>query len=138
MEKYEHELAKENGGKTVQFSGQTKDELQGVADFLANVNLGYNFKWNDSQYLDFVISYSYIGKNLYAIGTNNTGNFYELNRSILDINFNLNLDAIGIGISGKNLLNPSYKINQINQSGTFVHQDYKRGRLISLNLSYKF
>ncbi len=136
--KTEQELAKENGGKTAQFSGQTKDDIQGVANFLANVNLGYNYKWSENNSLDFVVSYSHVGKNLYAIGTNNTGNFYEQSREILDANISINLNNIGIGISAKNLLNPAYKINQVNNAGTFVHKDYTKGRQIGLNLSYKF
>lgn len=136
--KNESELINENGGKTAQFSGQTKDDLQGVADFIANVNLGYNYKWGGVNSLDFVVSYSHIGKNLYAIGTNNVGNFYEVARDLLDATLNFTLDKIGIGISAKNLLNPHYKIEQVNTGRTFVHKDYTKGRQIGLNLSYKF
>lgn len=137
--KSETEITKENGGeKTVQFSGQTKDDMQGVANVLVNANLGYNYKWNNNNTLDFIVSYSRIGKNLYAIGTNNGGNFYELAKDILDVNLNISLKQIGIGISGKNLLNPHFKIEQTNQSGTFVHKDYTKGRQIGLSLSYKF
>ncbi|WP_292010455.1 TonB-dependent receptor [Chryseobacterium sp.] len=136
--KSEAEFSKENNGKIAQFSGQDKDDIQGVANFLANVNLGYNYKWANDNSVDFVVSYSYVGKNLYALGTNNTGNFYELARNILDANVNFSLKQIGIGISAKNLLNPHYKIEQSNGAGVFVHRDYTKGRQIGLNLSYKF
>lgn len=137
--KTEDEISKENGGKTAQFSGQAKDDMQGVADFLVNANLGYNYKWDTNKTVDFIISYSRIGKNLYAIGTNNGGNFYELAKDILDVNLNIALKQIGIGISGKNLLNPHSKIEQvINNVGTFVHKDYTKGRQFGLSLSYKF
>lgn len=132
------ELAKENGGKTAEFSGQTKEDMQGVADFIANVNLGYNYKWNDVNSLDFVVSYSHVGKNVFAIGTNNAGNFYELGREILDANLNFTLDNITIGVNAKNLINPHYKIEQENKAGTFIHRDYTRGRELGLSLSYKF
>jgi outer membrane receptor protein involved in Fe transport len=131
------ELAAENKGKRAEFSGQIKDDVQGVADFIANANLGYNYKW-DNNSVDFVVSYSYVGKNLYAIGTNNTGNFYELSRNILDANINFNLKNIGIGVNVRNILNPDYKIEQTNKAGTFTHKNYTKGRLIGLNLSYKF
>jgi len=132
------QLAKENGGKTAEFSGQTKDDIQGVADFIANANLGYNYKWSNANSLDFVVSYSHVGKNVYAIGTNKAGNFYEQGRDILDLNLNFTLDKIGIGISAKNLLNPNYKIQQENGAGIFTHQNYTRGREAGISLSYKF
>ncbi|ASW76284.1 hypothetical protein IQ37_14265 [Chryseobacterium piperi] len=136
--KTETEFMKENNGKVIQFNDQTKDDIQGVANFLANVNLGYNHKWNNDNSLDFVVSYSYVGKNLYALGTNKTGNFYELARNLLDANINFSFKQVGIGISAKNLLNPDYKIEQTNGAGVFVHKDYTKGRQVGINLSYKF
>lgn len=138
--KSEAEIAKENNGKLAQFSGQDKDDVQGVADFLANVNVGYNYKWSTNNTLDFVVSYSRTGKNLYAIGTNNIGNFYELARNVLDANVNFTISNYSIGISAKNLLNPHYKIEQsyLDGSASFVHKDYTRGRQVGVNLSYKF
>ncbi|WP_312824518.1 TonB-dependent receptor domain-containing protein [Epilithonimonas sp.] len=132
------ELAAENEGKRAEFSGQTKEDVQGVADFIANANLGYNFKWNDANSLDFVVSYSYVGKNLFALGTNNTGNFYEASRNMLDTNLNVNLKNIGIGVFVRNILNPEYRIDQVNTSGTYINRNYTKGRLVGLNLSYKF
>lgn len=137
--KTEEEIAKDNEGtKRAQFSGQTKEDMQGVADMLVNANLGYNYKWNSTNSLDFIVSYSRIGKNLFAIGTNNQGNFYELAKDILDLNLNISLKQVGIGLSGKNLINPHYKIEQKNSAGTFIHKDYTKGRQIGLSLSYKF
>ena len=130
-------IAAENNGKTLEYSGQTKDDVQGVADFLANANLGYNYKWNGNNSLDFVVSYSRVGKNLYAIGTNNGGNFYELAKDLLDVNLNLSLKQINIGITAKNLLNPHAKIEQTNNAGTFTHKDYTSGRQVGLSLTYK-
>ncbi|MFW2137282.1 TonB-dependent receptor plug domain-containing protein [Chryseobacterium sp. TY4] len=135
--KNETELAKENNGKTAQFS-KLENDVQGVAKFLANANVGYNYKWGGDNTVDLVVSYSRVGKNLYSIGTNKVGDFYELAKDILDVNINFSLKQIGIGISGKNLLNPHSKIEQINDSGTFIHKDYTRGRQVGLSLTYKF
>jgi outer membrane receptor protein involved in Fe transport len=136
------EIAAENDGIIAQFGQGTddvvKDDIQGVPDFLANINLGYSHKWNSVNTLDFVISYSHIGKNLFAVGTNNLGNFYELGRTIFDINLNITLDKIGIGITAKNLLNPHNKIEQTNKSGTFTNKDYTKGSLAGLSFSYRF
>ena len=88
--------------------------------------------------MDFVVSYSYVGKNLFALGTNNTGNFYEASRNMLDTNLNVNLKNIGIGVFVRNILNPEYRIDQVNTSGTYINRNYTKGRLVGLNLSYKF
>lgn len=136
--KTESEFAKENEGKIVQFNGQTKDDVQGVADFLANANLGYNYKINTTTNIDFVVSYSYVGKSLFALGTNKVGNFYENPIHLLDTNLNLSLKQIGIGISAKNLINSDNRINQVIGSNSYIHRNYNKGRQISLNLSYKF
>ena len=137
--KSEEKIQAENGGKNIQFNGQMYDELQGAAKYSANVNLGYNHKWNEGKNdLDFVVSYAYVGRNLYALGTNNTGNFYQKDANLLDVVFNINLDNVGIGVHAKNLLNPHNTITQENSAGTFINRDYLHGREIGLSLSYKF
>lgn len=137
--KSENEISQENGGATIEFSGQDKEDLQGAAKILGNANLGFNHTWNDNQNkLDFVVTYAYVGKNLYAIGTNKTGNFYEKQLNLLDANFKMEFKNLGLGISAKNLLNPKYRIEQENNFGSFIHKDYTRGREIALSLSYKF
>ena len=136
--KSEDEIAKENHGKRVVFTNP-KADLQGAADFIANVNLGYNYKWNNNlNSLDFVVVYSHIGKNLYSVGTTDIGNFYEAARDLLDLNLNFTLDKIGVGISAKNLINPHNKIEQENKTATLINRDYTMGRQVGLNLSYKF
>lgn len=136
--KSEAEFKKENGDKTVQFNGQTKDDIQGVADFLANVNLGYNQKLRSNNSFDFVVSYSYVGKSLFALGTNQVGNFYENPIHLLDANLKFNFNQIGIGINAKNLVNSDNKIEQVINNVGYTHRNYNQGRQIGLNLSYKF
>ncbi|MGS0749138.1 TonB-dependent receptor domain-containing protein [Halpernia sp. GG3] len=131
-------VARENG-KSIEFSGQTNEKIQGAADFIGNANLGLNHKWSDNRKnLDFVVSYSYVGRSLYSIGTNNTGNFYQKPINVLDATLNIDLNGIGVGIFAKNLLNPDYIITQENNAGTFINRDYTRGRELGINLSYKF
>ena len=137
--KSEAEFAKENGGKVISFNGQEKDDVQGVANLLANFNLGYNTKLQDNKTIDFVVTYSYVGKSLFALGTNGVGNFYENPIHLLDANLKFNINQIGIGITAKNLINSENKIEQvIDQVGKFTNRSYTKGRQIGLNLSYKF
>lgn len=138
--KSEAEFAKENEEKVIAFNGQEKDAVQGVADFLANVNLGYNqkFGFEKSNSVDFVITYSYVGKSLFALGTNRVGNFYENPIHLLDTTIKFNIKQIGIGVTARNLINSENKIEQVNDAGSFTHKSYTKGRQIGLNLSYKF
>ncbi|HBR10727.1 MAG TPA: hypothetical protein DD740_00660 [Chryseobacterium sp.] len=138
--KSEAEFAKENEEKVIAFNGQEKDAVQGVADFLANVNLGYNqkFGFEKSNSVDFVITYSYVGKSLFALGTNRVGNFYENPIHLLDTTIKFNIKQIGIGVTARNLINSENKIEQVNNAGSFTHKSYTKGRQIGLNLSYKF
>lgn len=136
--KSESEFSLENEGKVIQFSGQARDKIQGVADFLANINLGYHFKLTSANSLDLVVSYAYVGKSLFAIGTNGVGNFYEKPVQSLDTNLRLQFKAIGLGIYAKNLLNPDYRITQNNSKGNFIHRNYTKGRVLGLNVSYQF
>ena len=136
--KSETEFAKENNGKTIQFSGQSKDRIQGVADLLANANLGYNKKLGSNSNVDFVISYSYVGKSLFALGTNAVGNFYENPIHLLDANLQFKFNQIGIGISAKNLINSENKIEQVVNNAGYAHKAYSKGRQVGINLSYEF
>ena len=136
--KSETEFAAENGGKTIQFNGQEKDDVQGVANFLANVNLAYNVKFSSENTLDFVLGYAYVGKSLFALGTNNVGNFYENPIHLLDATLNFQLKQVGIGLQAKNLINSDNKIEQTIQNKDYTHKSYTRGCEVGLHLSYKF
>ena len=126
-------------GKSIEFSGQTNEKVQGATDFIGNANLGVNHKWAENRNnLDFVVSYSYVGRSLYSIGTNKVGNLYQKPINILDATLNMDFNGLGVGVFAKNLLNPHFLITQENNAGIFTNRDYTRGRELGLNLSYKF
>ncbi len=118
----------------------TDSHLQGASDFLANFNLGYNKTWNDKKSsLDFVMSYAYVGESLYSVGYANMGNTYSLPLNVLDANFKFKFaNGIGVGINGKNLLDPKFKREQRNDEETLTVEEYKKGRRIGLSVSYDF
>lgn len=136
--KTEQEFAKENDGKVIAFSGKTTDKIQGVADFLANVNLGFQTEFKEDKEMDLVLSYSYVGESLFALGTGGIGNFYERPTHHLDANLKFKLNQIGIGIQVKNILNTENKIEEALTSGNYIHKAYTKGRQIGLNLNYTF
>lgn len=136
--KSEQELAAENNGTVIAFSGKTKEKIQGVADFLANVNLGYQTEFVKDKTMDFVMTYSYVGQSLFSLGTGGIGNFYEKPQHLLDANLKFNFNQIGIGLQAKNLLNTENKIEESLASGNYTHKAYTKGRQIGIQLSYKF
>lgn len=119
--------------------GVTKDKIQGASEFLANANLGVEQKWGNKNTADFVLSYSYISDNIYAIGTQNKGNLVDKAFSTLDATIKIKLaNGMGFSLSGRNLLNPYFTRVQDNKVGEQVSRKYKRGAGIGASVSYEF
>lgn len=130
------ELSEDNN-QIADFTNKT-EKLQGASDLLANVNLGYSIEWMKSN-SDFVLSYSYTGKTLDAIGIVGTGNFFGQPVHDLGATWSINLkDKYGFSLKAANLLNPKYKIIQKNPAGSFINNSYNKGAEISLGFNYKF
>ncbi|MDR1877121.1 MAG: TonB-dependent receptor [Flavobacteriaceae bacterium] len=112
-----------------------EDELQGASRLLANANLGYNQKIGDIS-LDAVLSYSYIGQNIYSLSYGKTGNLVDQDLHLLDFNLKLNLSKnTAIKISMKNLLNPKYERMQKTPVGDLTQEYYNRGRFFGFEIS---
>ena len=118
---------------------KSKDKMQGASDFLANVNLGLEKKWGEKNSMDFVVSYSHISDNIYAIGYAKKGNLVDKAINMLDAVMKFNLsNGVGISLSGKNLLNPSFKRVQDNTNGEVTVRDHKKGIILGMGVSYQF
>ncbi|MCY0967721.1 TonB-dependent receptor domain-containing protein [Chryseobacterium wangxinyae] len=136
----ENKVRKENTKYNVTLNkGVTKDKLQGASEFLANANLGLEQKWGDKNTMDFVVSYSYISDNIYAIGTQEKGNLVDKAFSTLDATMKIKLGSgIGFSLTGRNLINPYFTRVQDNKAGELVSRKYKRGSGIGASVSYEF
>ena len=112
--------------------------MQGASDFLANLNLGWEQKWNRNT-MDVVLSYSHISDNIYALGYESKGNLVDKAVNLLDatVRFSLN-NGLGISASAKNLLNTNFTRVQANGNGDVVVRDYKKGISAGIGLSYQF
>ncbi len=118
---------------------KSEDKMQGASDFLANVNLGFEQQWGDKNTFDLVMSYSHISDNIYAIGYATKGNLVDKAINTLDAVARVNFsNGLGVSLSGKNLLNPSFTRVQDNQNGEVKVRDYKKGVNFGLGLSYQF
>jgi hypothetical protein len=136
----ENKVRQENSKFNITLNdGVTKDKLQGASEFLANANLGLEQKWGNKNTLDFVVSYSYISDNIYAIGTLNKGNLVDKAFSTLDATVKVKLsNGIGFSLNGRNLINPYFTRVQDNKTGELVSRKYKRGTGIGASISYEF
>ncbi|WP_124642391.1 TonB-dependent receptor domain-containing protein [Amniculibacterium aquaticum] len=115
------------------------DKMQGASSFLANINLGWEHKWDKKQILDFVISYAYLSDNIYALGFEERGNMVDKAIHSLDSTLKLKLKSgLGISLSGKNLLNPKFERVQENKTTNLISKSYRKGSGVSLGLSYEF
>jgi len=136
----ENKVRQENSKFNITLNdGVTKDKLQGASEFLANANLGLEQKWGNKNTMDFVVSYSYISDNIYAIGTLNKGNLVDKAFSTLDATVKVKLsNGIGFSLNGRNLINPYFTRVQDNKTGELVSRKYKRGTGIGASISYEF
>lgn len=118
---------------------KTKDRMQGASDFLANINLGFEQKWDNRNTLDFVVSYSHISESIYSIGYATKGNLVDKAVNTLDAVAKLRFsNGIEISAAGKNLLNPNFTRVQDNQNGEVTVRDYRKGLNLGVGVSYQF
>ncbi len=115
-----------------------EDKLQGAADFVANANLGYNYKFATGSDMDLMLAYSYVGNYIYSISTQKIGNIIQKPTQSLDFIAKLNFkNNINVGLAAKNLINPEIKRVQENALNSETY-NFKRGRIFSLSVGYKF
>jgi len=113
--------------------------MQGASDFLANINLGFEQKWDNRNTLDFVVSYSHISESIYSIGYATKGNLVDKAVNTLDAVAKLRFsNGIEISAAGKNLLNPNFTRVQDNQNGEVTVRDYRKGLNLGVGVSYQF
>ena len=131
-------VAEENTTVAVNFI-KDKDKMTGASDLLANVNLGLEQKWGNQNTMDFVVSYSYISDNVYALGYESIGNLVDKSINSLDAVAKFKFgNGIGVSFSGKNLLNPTYKRVQQNQNQEHTVKEFKKGINLGAGVSYEF
>lgn len=131
-------VSDENSTVAVNFI-KDKDKMTGASDFLANVNLGWEYKWTNKKTFDLVASYSYISDNIYALGYESIGNQVDKSIQTLDAVARFKFEnGIGLSLSGKNLLNPYFTRVQENENVTHTIREFKKGITLGAGVSYEF
>ncbi len=117
-----------------------KRKLQGASPYLFNADINYSKEF-EKHNITATLDYNLFGDRIYSAGGNGVGDIFEKGFSTLNFNFK---DTINehweIGLSAKNILNPSIERYQnqesINQELTV--SSYKIGANLSLGFTYKF
>jgi TonB-dependent receptor len=117
-----------------------KIKLEGASPFLLNVDLSYNFKKYDK---DFIASFvfNYFSDRVHTIGTKGFRDIIEEGVPTLDFvssyGFNKNFS---VNFKAANLLNATYRLSRESSISDekIVLNEFKKGQNISLGISYQF
>lgn len=115
-----------------------KAAFTGASEFLGNADVTYYKAWNNKNVMA-TLGYNYNSDKLYAVGVEGKGNLVDKGFGMLDFVFKSKFsEHFGLGISARNLLNPSIDRMQENTSGDVLVRSYKLGRTFSVSLNYNF
>ena len=129
-------VTNENPGLGVAFTNKDS-RLSGASDLLINSDLSLNKEFKNDQSLTATLSGAYFSDRIYALGVTGKGNLVDSEVIALDfiLKYKINKN-IGIGISAKNLTDPTIERKQDIQN--IVVDSYKKGRNFSLSMKYSF
>jgi len=128
----------------------TETKISGASDLVANVDLSYFKDFSANSNVQLTLAANYFSDRIYALGNFGKGNILEKGVPTLDFIVKSQLsENITLGLSAKNLLNPSIerfqeavsgKVNpEVNRQETDVTVlSYKKGSDLKLSLAYKF
>lgn len=115
--------------------------LQGQSPYIVNVALGYT----DETGFSTNLTYNRFGNRIFSVGDRNFPTIYELSRNNLDLTIAKTYKQTTVKLGIQDLLNAKYqffedsnrdeKINKNNDNATSI---FKRGTLVSLNITHNF
>jgi outer membrane receptor protein involved in Fe transport len=114
-----------------------EDQMMGAARFSGNASLGYSANLGGNKKMDLMVVYGYVGKNVFAVGTQERGSQIQKSINLLDVNLKFNLsNKTSLTLFGKNLLNPNYTIEQENKGTNYILSKYNRGIQLGIGFSH--
>ena len=115
----------------------TEDRITGASDVLLNADFLYERDFRNGASLVSSLSANYFSDKLYALGVLGKGNIVD--KGLVTLNFVSKLqlnELVGLSVSAKNLLNPSYQRIQDIQNVTVL--EFQKGRRFSLGVNLTF
>ena len=126
---------------TAAVAQQQKRALQGQSPYIINAALGYK----DEKDFSVNVIYNRFGDRIFSVSDNNFPSIYELARNNLDLTLAKKLNKTTIKLGVQNLLNDQYRFFEDSNRDEKIDRDsdnatsvFKRGSLVTLNLSYNF
>lgn len=123
---------------------EDRSKLSGASDLLVNTDLSFNKDFSSEKAVTATLAAGYFSERIAAIGVNDKGNLVDYNPNIVGsldfiLKYKINKN-LGIGISAKNLTDPTFKRKQIGTLGNsdIIIDSYKKGRNFSFSLKYTF
>ena len=126
-------------------------EISGASNLVANADISYFKDFSENKNIQLTLAANYFSNRIFALGSVGKGNLIEKGVATLDFIAKAQLTTnITLGLSAKNLLNPSIERFQEAVDGDtnpendgFQQTDitimsYKRGYDLKLSLAYKF
>jgi len=109
-------------------------ELEGQSPFLLNLNLNYD---NVEKGIYWNVYYNVFGKRLSEVSKDGTPFVYEQPVHTLNANFSMRLlKNIKFTVSGKNLLNATFKKTHEYKGQEYIFRSYTKGQTFSVGFSY--
>lgn len=114
----------------------SSSKFTGASDIIVNTDLSYLKKFDANRSLSATVLYNYYSDKLYAIGTGGLGNRVDRGIGTLDAVIKSRINRkLGIDLSARNILNPSFKRDQVNLDPVTI-LSYKRGVFFNLSVKY--
>lgn len=134
----EDKIRRETNNRINAVFNTDKESFTGASDLLVNADVSYVKEWDGrKKNITATVAYNYFSDRLFSIGTNERGNLVDKAVGTFDIILKSKLsEKLGIGLTGRNLLNPSIDRVQENRNGDAKVLSYKKGLFFGLNINY--
>ncbi|TYP99643.1 outer membrane receptor protein involved in Fe transport [Tenacibaculum adriaticum] len=116
---------------------ENESRLSGASDLLLNADVSYMKNFRNDKNIQGTLAFNYFSDRIFALGTEGKGNLIDSSVGTLDFILKTKLNKnLGLGLSAKNLLNPTIERKQELQN--VIVSSYKAGVDLKLSLSYNF
>ena len=134
----ENKIRRETNNRINAEFNSTTEKFAGASDLLLNADVSYVKEWNNKKNnITATLAYNYFSDRLFSIGTNGRGNLVDKAVGTFDVIIKSKINEnLGIGITGRNLLNPTIDRVQENVNGDVQVLSFKKGMFFGLNINY--